>query len=156
MGPKLPGRPPAPIHKLYKRVEGSKPTDPKFSCIGCEEELRGKELVKLCLHSYHCKGLTEADKQFASTCADGLEKQKQLKALGEEPGTSGSDSSRASSAGNKRRAGVQSGALDSHVDRVRQFCSQGLNTLAKEDEETTVAHASLLQFSICRACQRRK
>jgi hypothetical protein len=78
MGPKLPGRPPAPIHKLYSRVEGSKPNDPKFSCNGRGEEVRGKELVKLCMQSYHCKGLTEDENKFAGTCVEAMEKQKHL------------------------------------------------------------------------------
>jgi hypothetical protein len=67
------------------------------------------------MHSYHCKGLTEDENKFAGTCVEAMEKQKQLKALGETSGTSGSDNSQTSSAGNKRRAGVQSGALDNHV-----------------------------------------
>jgi hypothetical protein len=49
------------------------------------------------MHSYHCKGLTEDENKFAGTCVEAMEKQKQLKALGETSGTLGSDNSRASS-----------------------------------------------------------
>jgi hypothetical protein len=63
---KLGGRPKAIIHQLYSRVAGSKDNAPWYKCIGCEEELPGKQLHKLCDHSNGCSSLTSDQKKLAA------------------------------------------------------------------------------------------
>jgi hypothetical protein len=70
MAPKGLGRPKNQIHTLYKKVtgQGHAANNPHFECIGCDADVLGKELSKLCAHSTHCTYLTDEQRELAGTC----------------------------------------------------------------------------------------
>jgi hypothetical protein len=70
MGPKLAGRPKDLIHKLYKKVtdKGYTPNNPHFACKGCDLDIPGKELTKLCAHCLACTYLFTEQTELAHTC----------------------------------------------------------------------------------------
>lgn len=66
MSTKGPGRPRSnSIHSLYTKKAGCKPTDPVYTCVGCEEEVKGKLTINLIKHAQNCPSLTAEQKEDA-------------------------------------------------------------------------------------------
>jgi hypothetical protein len=121
MAPKGLGRPKNQIHTLYKKVtgQGHAANNPHFECIGCDADVLGKELSKLCAHSTHCTYLTDEQRELAGTCFEELAKKTAVSKLQEEEAASDSSGSGTSTRSSKRKKSNLGGPLDSHVDRVR-------------------------------------